>query len=329
MIAVSYHDKVNVLQGIDLASAGPFDRADWFALLAQYSESPPLIALASDGKAVLALPLVAANHRLEPLLNWYSFTWRPLMSDGAAQERLAVALARDLRRRTHRVTLWPLPDEDGSASLLERAFRDGGWRVGRQMCDSNHVLPVKGRSYAEYLASRPGPLRTTLKRRSRYVEIKIIEYFDDNAWIIYDEIYRKSWKPTEGNPALLRAFAEAEGKAGRLRLGIARHEGRPVAAQFWTVDGGTAWIHKLAHLEDTRHLSAGTSLTAALFEYVIDRDRVSLVDFGTGDDPYKRDWMDEVRPRYRLDCHNPANPRSWPHIVRAAVQRLVSGGEHG
>lgn len=329
MIAVSYHDKVNVLQGIRLASAGPFDRAEWFAMLAQYGDSRPLIALASDGAAVLALPLSQANHRLEPLLNWYSFTWRPLASEGAAAPALAAALARDLRKRARRVTLWPLPDEDGSASLLEQAFRTAGWRVTRQRCDSNHILPVRGRSFAEYLASCPGPLRTTLKRRSRYVDISIIKYFDNDAWETYDEIYAGSWKPTEGSPALLRAFAEAEGLAGRLRFGIARHEGRPVAAQFWTVEGGTAWIHKLAHRDDARHLSAGTSLTAALFEHVIDRDRVALVDFGTGDDPYKRDWMEEVRPRYRLDCHDPTDLRSWPHIARAAVQRLVSGGEHG
>ncbi len=55
-------------------------------------------------------------------------------------------------------------------------------------------------------------------------------------------------------------------------------------------------------------LSAGTTLTAALFAHVIDRDRVELVDFGTGDDPYKRDWMEQVRPRYRLACWSPRQP---------------------
>jgi hypothetical protein len=34
-------------------------------------------------------------------------------------------------------------------------------------CDVNHVLEVGGRSYAEYLAARPGPLRTTLKRKAK------------------------------------------------------------------------------------------------------------------------------------------------------------------
>lgn len=89
MIAVSYHDKFNVLQGPnvtqagDLASAGPFDRAEWFALLAQAASLRPLIPVASDANATLALPLVEANGRLEPLLNWYSFSWRPMASEGA------------------------------------------------------------------------------------------------------------------------------------------------------------------------------------------------------------------------------------------------------
>ena len=81
----------------------------------------------------------------------------------------------------------------------------------------------------------------------------------------------------------------------RLRLGIAEIDGQPVAAQFWTVEGGTAFIHKLAHDERFRKQSPGTLLTAAMFAHVIDVDRVDLVDFGTGDDPYKRDWMDAVR----------------------------------
>jgi Acetyltransferase (GNAT) domain len=329
VIAISYHDKVNVLRDMALASAGPFDRADWFALLVQTSPQPPLIAVATGDEGTMALVLKQVNGRLEPVQGWYSFIWRPLSDTKANRIPLARALARDLRSRCSRVTLWPLPDEDGSASLLEAAFLKVGWKVERQRCDSNHVLSVNGRKFADYLATRPGPLRTTLKRKRKHIDTQIMEHFEQSAWNFYEEIYASSWKPAEGDPAFLRAFAEAEGEVGRLRLGIARHEGRAVAAQFWTVEAGTAWIHKLAHCPDTLHLSAGTILTAALFQHVIDQDGVDLIDFGTGDDPYKRDWMEEVRPRFRLDCHDPAAPRSWPHIARAAVRRLVSGGGHG
>src|SRR3546814_3591088 len=90
-----------------------------------------------------------------------------------------------------------------------------------------------------------------------------------------------------GHPALLRAFAEAEGAGGRLRMGIARIEGVPVAAQYWTVEDGTAFIHKLAHVEDSLKASPGTLLSAALFRHVIEIDGVKRVAFGTGNDAYK------------------------------------------
>lgn len=329
MVEVSYQGKVNVLQDHDLASAGPFDRAEWFALLAEKPGISPHVALARDGSDAAALVLKEGEGRLEPLTNWYAFAWRPLFTRHADRLKLLTDLAKGLKRRARRVTLWPLPEEDGSAELLESAFRAAGWTCFRASCDVAHVLPVGGRDYAGYLAARPGPLRTTLKRKAKKIDIEIDTEFQSGIWDIYENIYNTSWKPTEGDPAILKAFARAEGAAGRLRLGIARHEGKPVAAQFWTVEGGTAFIHKLAHLPEAQPLSAGSVLTAALMERVIDGDHVHTVDFGTGDDSYKRDWMEAVYPRYLLDCHNPASPRAWPYILRGMARRLASRGRSG
>ena len=318
MIAVSYHDTVNVLQDVAAADGGPFDRPEWFALLAGRAPSP-LVAVASDAEDALALPLAQANGRFEPLRNWYSFTWRPV---GSTDERLLQAAARDLRSRTHRVTLWPVPDEDSSATRLAHAFQQAGWSVRSEQCDHNHVLVINGRSFAEYWAQRPGQMRRTLKRKAKKVQVEILDRFEPDAWSAYEAIYNESWKPEEGAPELLRAFAEDEGAAGRIRLGIARAEGVPVAAQFWTVENGTAYIHKLAHRESAKPLSAGATLSAALFEHVIDRDKVELIDFGTGNDPYKADWMELDRPRYRIDCLDPAQPRAWPALAKRALAPL-------
>ncbi|MGX7952669.1 GNAT family N-acetyltransferase [Tsuneonella sp. HG249] len=313
MVAVSYHHTVNVLQAIDAALPGPFDRPEWFAGLGD-----PLVALASDGTASTALVLSEASGHLESLCNWYSFVWRPL-----GDSRLLPALAAGLRERTHRVTLRLVPGEDGSADALSTAFRAAGWLVAIDLCDHNHVLPVSGRSFVEYWQSRPGPMRTTHKRKAKRVAVTVLDHFDPAAWAEYEAVYRESWKPREGDSAFLRAFAEAEGAAGRLRLGIARADGEAVAAQFWTVESGTAYIHKLAHREIAKPLSAGTTLSAALFERVIDVDRVELVDFGTGNDPYKRDWMELDRPRYRIDCLDPRQPKAWPSLVKRAARALA------
>lgn len=313
-IAVSYHETLTKLQGLDWPAQGPFDRLEWFALL-----DDPLYALAESGRGRVLLPLQRERRQLASLANWFSFTWRPLGDDPA----LLAALARDLRRQTHRVELAPLPDEDGSATALEIAFRDAGWLVAREVCDENHVLPVAGRSFAEYWATRPGKMRTTLKRKARKVEITILTHFDEAAWAEYRAVYESSWKPQEERADLLEAFARAEGAAGRIRLGIARAAGEPVAAQFWTVENGTAYIHKLAHIEAAKPLSAGTTLSAALFEHAIDIDGVELVDFGTGSDGYKRDWMEANRPRYRLTCLDWRNPRAWSAIAKARFRHLA------
>lgn len=328
MTAISYHDTVNDLQDLEWLDAGPFARPQWFALLEQ-SGIEPLFVTASEGDQAIALPLHRADGAFEALTNWYAFTWSDLRTSGLANTAMLEALAHDLAGRTHRVTLSKLPEEDGTLARLADAFRKAGWLVIAEPCDTNHVLPVAGRSYAEFLADRPGRLRTTLKRKAKKVEVTLSTKFDPANWAAYEDIYADSWKPEEGDPALLRAFAKAESAAGRFRFALASHEGAPVAAQFWTVDGDTAYIHKLAHRPGADKISPGTTLTAALFERVIDTDGVQWVDFGTGDDPYKRDWMEAVRTRWQLTCLRPSHPRNWPILARHLLRKLVSAGARG
>ncbi|MFN4019281.1 MAG: GNAT family N-acetyltransferase [Erythrobacter sp.] len=320
VIEARYHDSVNVLQALTAPTpSAPFDRAEWYALLAETGLTP-LIAMASDADKVAALVLTEQGGRITPLRNWYSFTWRPLAPAGKAGDRLLEAIARQLKHRGHRVTLEPVPGEDGSADRLARAFGAAGWRVAVEACDINHILEVRGRSFAEYWESRPGSLRTTLKRKAKKVETQVLTRFDPAVWADYEAIYAASWKPAEDQPAMLRAFAQEEGVAGRLRLGVARADGIAVAAQCWTVENGIAYIHKLAHLESHKPLSAGTTLSAALFAHVIDTDKVDLVDFGTGDQRYKSDWMEAVRPRFRIDCLDMGQPAAWAPLAKRMLR---------
>lgn len=334
VIVVTYHDDLNEVQGDAKLAAllgvpharAPFDRLDWWRGLQRHCGMTPLLAVASQGDQRAVLPLLRKGRVIVALANWYSFRVAPLATDGADRTALFTALAADLAGEAAQITLAPLPDERGEASELEQAFRTAGWAVFRRRCDVNHVLAPGGRSYGEYLAARPGPLRTTLKRKAGKVEVRLESSFNPESWAAYEAIYAQSWKPEEGSPAFLRDFAEVEGKAGRLRMGLAIAEGQPIAAQFWTVEHGTAFIHKLAHTEASKPLSPGTTLSAALFEQVIDRDKVELVDFGTGNDGYKRDWMEAVRPRFELEMYRPAWPQNWPRIAKAALRAMRSPG---
>lgn len=327
MTAISYHDTVNDVQDPKCWGDVPFARREWFALL-EAAGHKPLIAVAEADHGTACLPLEHGPNGLVSLTNWYAFTWTPGAADMAATGTFD-ALARVLGERTHRIDLTKLPDDPDWVGLLQGSFRKAGWFVLREECDTNHILPVNGRSFAEYIAARPGRVRTTLNRKARKVEVTLSTSFSSEDWAEYEDIYAESWKPDEGDATLLRRFAEAESGAGRYRFGIARAGGEAVAAQFWTVDGTAAYIHKLAHRESARPLSPGTTLTAALFEHVIDKDRVQLVDFGTGDDPYKRDWMEEVRIRWKLTCLRPESPRNWPAIAKAQLRKLVSRAPAG
>jgi hypothetical protein len=337
VVETTYHHDIKEVQSDDTLAAllseaarrAPFDGLDWWQDLVDHCGMRPLIVTARAGsdRAVLALDCSDPGH-LHALANWYTFRFRPVFTQAA----LLVPLARSLRSRCHRVTLNGVPDEDDSATILAAAFRTAGWWVHRSVCDTNRVLAVDGRSCAEYLSSRPGKLRTTLKRKSGKVVTTILTDFDAAAWAQYESIYAESWKPEEGSPEFLRAFAEREGAQGRLRLALAHaaddlanDPGAPaIAAQMWTVEGGTAFIHKLAHREGAKPLSPGSVLTAALMRRVIDEDRVALVDFGTGDDPYKRDWMEQQRPRYRLEMFRPLDPRNWRALAGIGAHALAA-----
>lgn len=333
MVQVVYHDDLAEVQAdaqlaallCAPAARAPFDRLEWWRNLIETGDSLPLIAAVRHGQARAAMPLLRKGRQIHCLANWYAFRVAPLFSPGADRSLMLAALARDLAGEASHLVLSPLPDEHGEASQLANALRSAGWATFIERCDVNHVLPVEGRSFAQYLTARPGPIHTILKRKATKVDVEIETRFDPASWATYEAIYAQSWKGEEGSPTFLRRFAEEEGAAGRLRLGLARVGGEPVAAQFWTVEQGTAFIHKLAHIEAAKPLSPGTTLTAALLEQVIDRDKVDLVDFGTGDDPYKRDWMEQVRPRYRIEALRPGWPGSWPAIARKALRRLVPG----
>jgi CelD/BcsL family acetyltransferase involved in cellulose biosynthesis len=108
---------------------------------------------------------------------------------------------------------------------------------------------------------------------------------------------------------------------------MATIEGRPVAAQLWTIEDGIAFIHKLAHDPAAAAHSPGTVLTHALFAMAFDDDKVEIIDFGTGDDPYKRDWMELSNMRYRLEAFHPAVPRHWFALARLIARRVLRAGD--
>ena len=332
-----YHDNFQSVQAVAGEKLGRatqkslFDRLEWLKQLHTLclAENKPLIIHSSENSAEAWLFLMEKNQGdYTALANWYNFTYRPIFVGNygnGTKLGLLTAVAKKLPLHCHHIEIAPVPDEDDAASLTEQAFKQAGWLVLKSKADDNHILPVKGRTFEEYWSSRPGRLRNTVRRKAKknIVSIRIETDFSDEHWNHYLDVYSQSWKPEEGNPDFLKNLAKQESDAGCLRLGLAYIDGAPVAAQFWTVENGEALIHKLAHVEDATKSSPGTLLSVAMFRHVIDVDCVNIIDFGTGNDAYKLEWMEEVRPRYRLEMFWPKSPKSWLPILRHTISALV------
>lgn len=288
--------------------ANLFDRLDWYRLLVKHCPLPgtPFVLRARDEQSTAWLFLLEQRRRATALANWYSFETGPITS-GVVRPALFEAMARHLRivRPSSVIDLAPLDSE--RLSTVVKPFRAAGWIALSREMSVNWMLTLPAGDWNAYLDKRPSRLRNILRRKlkSKSLTIKIINNFSDDIWQSYEKIYASSWKPVEGSPDFLRALARHESEAGTLRLGLAFHGEEPVAAQLWLVENGTATIHKLAHTEAWRGSSPGTILTAAMFRHAIERDKVGRIDFGTGDDAYKADWMDQPRLLYRLSLFNP------------------------
>ena len=299
-----------------------FDRLDWFRLLERHCPPPGRLTVlrAQAGERRAWLFLAVDHPRAGPYAAWYSLRFDAI---GDRSDDVMTALAATLRDGgLARVELAPIEDPEP----LRRGFREAGWWSFTEPATANWRIHTEGQDFETYWSERPGRLKSTVKRRAKAagLDIAIHDRFDAAVWAEYEAVYRASWKPEEGSFPFLRALAEQEGAAGTLRLGIARKDRRPVAAQLWTVENGEAIIHKLAYAEDAKDLSPGTILSAAMFRRALDEDRVRMVDYGNGDEPYKADWMAERRILWRLSAFNPRTVRGLSGAVRAAAASLAA-----
>jgi hypothetical protein len=298
-----------------------FARLSWFRLLHAHCLLPGrlVVVRARESERNAWLFLAVGGPTARAYAAWYSLRFDAVGDRGGD---VMTSLAAALRGRgIAKVELAPIAEPEA----LAEGFRRAGWLVFTGPKTGNWRIATDGMDFETYWAARPAQLRNTAKRRAKSagLEIEIYDRFDKRAWADYESVYRQSWKPEEGSFPFLRALAEQEGAAGTLRLGVARKDGRPVAVQLWLVENGEACIHKLAYAEEAKAMSPGTLLGMEMFRRALDTDRVRAIDYGTGDDPYKQDWMAERRQLWQVEAFDPRTARGLAGAARAAASALV------
>ena len=290
----------------------------------------PVFALHGAPGAGVLLPLLrGAGGRLEALTNPYTCLYPIATAPGADLRAAGRALA-GMARFTPGVRLDALDPADARLAALLAGARAGGLVPLHFDHFGNWREELAGRDWGAYLASRPGALRETIRRRLRAAERDPALSFACHATPAevadgiaeYEAVYARSWKEPEPFPRFNAVLMQQAAATGALRLGVLRRAGVPIATQLWVVHAGIAAVLKLAHDEAFKPISPGTALSAWMLRRLIDQERVQAVDFGRGDDPYKRMWTAERRQRVGVVLANPLHPGGLAALLRHGLGSL-------
>ena len=284
-----------------------------------------------DGRAAGVFPMLRdpADGDIRALTTPYTCLYAPLLT-GPARARMLNAFVRYCRRFP--TTRLDALDTADAAAIAESA-RAAGLFVAYFDHFGNWHEDVAGLGWEGYLARRPGALRETIRRRTKRVERMTGARFalfdggkDTETGIeAFETIYARSWKEPEPFPLFNAALMRAAFAMGNGRLGVWWIDGVPAATQFWIVEHGQATVLKLAHDEAFKTHSPGTVLTAWMIRHLLEQENVTALDFGRGDDPYKKDWVATRRQRVGLLLINPWRPRGALALARHTAGRLRKG----
>ena len=266
--------------------------------------------------------------RLSSLSSFYTISFGPAGNVSAddftkALQDLTLAISSESPQWDF-VHLRPLDPSSAFCPTLVSAFQNAGMVVQTYSCFGNWYLTAQGLSFDEYLKTLPPAMQNTIRRKSKKLEksgrarIDVITGDDglERAINAYERVYLSSWKRPEPYPNFVPGLIRTLADRGWLRMGVVYLDDQPIAAQVWIVNGGRATIYKLAHDKQFDEFSAGTVLTSRLIQHVLDFDKVFEMDFGSGDDPYKKNWLSMCRKRVGIIAMNPRSLQGCLGIVR-------------
>ena len=290
-------------------------------------------------KRVLAiLPLVTRdNKEWSSLCHLYSSLYSFFLADNCQQDNQQIhqqkilnCLCEGLKKLPFDyLTLEPIAEDDHNLNSLQLAMESSGFSCNRHFRFYNWFHRTECQTFVQYMADRPSRVRNTITRKQRKLErehgyeIRLHTDGDiEQALADYHDIYKVSWKANEQYEDIVQGFTARATKSGWTRLAILYIEGKPVAAHLWFVVHRKASIFRLVYNQDWKHYSPGSILMSYLMEYVIDTDEVEEIDFLTGNDNYKKDWMTERRERWGLTCVKKSGPEERANRLTQTIKIL-------
>jgi hypothetical protein len=308
----------------------------WFENVAAALDDGEVMMLAcvlDENRALAILPLVKSGGNHYRSLQHRYTTHYSLLLGGDDPQGILTCLVEGLQQLpVDSLLLEPVADDDCSVVGLRGGMQAAGYRCESMFRLYNWIYRLQGQSYEQYMATRPARLRNTISRKQRKLDrehgYEIRLFTGDavpQAMSDYYAVYTASWKANEQYVDFLDRMVAGFSRAGWSRLGVLYVNGRPAAAQLWYVVQGKASIFRLAYDEAWKQYSPGSILTSFLMEYVIETDKVEQIDFLTGNEAYKQDWMSERRERFALSCVKDAKAAERREPLVKSLKRILSG----
>ncbi|TPH15557.1 GNAT family N-acetyltransferase [Litorilituus lipolyticus] len=275
-------------------------------------------------KLIVALPLMhlAHNKTLKSLGSFYSTiiaqsysTYYQALSHTNALNNLITHILQSSSWQT--LQIGPMEEDSGLANFF--ITQRSKSYFSKVFSQNQNIYQDKLSSFEHYYAQLPSQLKNTLSRRSKKlrkyapytIDIVTTNELFERAFRDYKTIYQASWKVDEYSYDFIEQVCRSALAKNQLRLGVLYVNDKPAAAQIWFIQANetiaTASIFKLAYHPDFQQFSVGSILSLALSEYVLNRDMVNVIEFGMGNESYKRDWLKLTKKRLTLQVYNKRN----------------------
>lgn len=314
-----------------LFSGGFFDQSGWYDLVARFGIQPgrkPIVVANDDTSAAFVLQHNARGD-FASCVNPYSCEHAVLGNPEAVSD-LARAFASTPGK--FRVLLRDLDPRTSAFNAALEGLRAAGFKAKPFFGWGNWCENVAGQTFQDYLSARPSNLTNTGKRKlaalqkNSRVSFRIHHAGEELEPFIsdYEDVRRKSWQQAEPFPLFVPELIRFADGIGALRMGILKIDGENAAAQFWIVWKKKALIFKLAYVDKLRSYSPGTLLTMHMLQHLFEQDAPGEIDFGRGDDEYKRLWVSTRRERWGIEAVNPRTLRGALLSARMTLADLRS-----
>lgn len=269
------------------------------------------------------------------LTNWYSGFYDLLLSPALVDPGVVVRkLINGVRGKLGKgavIEFNYLDQRAETTALLSRALSSVGLITLPYYHELIRYEVVKNTDFDSYLEQRSAGIRREYARKGRrlakHFKLKQVVYSDDSqlgrVLDDYQHIYARSWKRPERFPQFIPELFRHGLAKQRLRVAILYLDDQPVATEVYILFNGQATSYKGGYDPAYKKYSPASVLRIFTIKHLMEVDGVSEIDFGYGDQPYKKNWLSQGRWLMGVLAFNPHSLTGWKLLLAHIRRRFM------